>query len=521
MLGRINGKKKKLNNFLPGVHGKCRFSLQNLGKFGTNTMQEHSARIHANDTSRNDYQSLDDGDEDWSSKCSRCFQIFKSLRIEPVMFLFMFSFILNSTCLTNMIMEKGCLYYLNYSKEICSNLSYYKDQRDSVEILANNYNLYLDMLAPIGATVVIFLAPWSDKYGRKPPLILALFGFFVNDVGIILCTIYFYSALEYIILSSLATQLTGGFIAVMTVIYSHSSEVSSAASRSQKYTYLQIAFGIAVTLGALAGGQLYRYYGYTVVYSTMASGHLMAILWVIIFVPETAGLDSNVSFWHKMRDLCSSQNFTSGFKSTLKHRDNNGRTRLWFLLLSSCTVAITYEVFTNINYVYAHHMYGWDPAIYSEMWTIFSFSEMIVVLGCTSLFIQVFKLTDPVLGIIGSVSIIGKNIFIALAYELWLYYLSNIFGFLNGLANLAVRSLISKLVDKEELGRVFSFLATCEAIVPLMASGIIAKVFNATIRTFPGACFLVATVFLMLPLGTFVWQLKYRVPREDSALKEA
>ncbi|XP_035209187.1 proton-coupled folate transporter-like isoform X4 [Stegodyphus dumicola] len=423
------------------INFAARFSLQNLGKFGTNTMQEHSARIHANDTSRNDYQSLDDGDEDWSSKCSRCFQIFKSLRIEPVMFLFMFSFILNSTCLTNMIMEKGCLYYLNYSKEICSNLSYYKDQRDSVEILANNYNLYLDMLAPIGATVVIFLAPWSDKYGRKPPLILALFGFFVNDVGIILCTIYFYSALEYIILSSLATQLTGGFIAVMTVIYSHSSEVSSAASRSQKYTYLQIAFGIAVTLGALAGGQLYRYYGYTVVYSTMASGHLMAILWVIIFVPETAGLDSNVSFWHKMRDLCSSQNFTSGFKSTLKHRDNNGRTRLWFLLLSSCTVAITYE--------------------------------------------------------------------------------GNIFGFLNGLANLAVRSLISKLVDKEELGRVFSFLATCEAIVPLMASGIIAKVFNATIRTFPGACFLVATVFLMLPLGTFVWQLKYRVPREDSALKEA
>ncbi|KFM74722.1 Proton-coupled folate transporter, partial [Stegodyphus mimosarum] len=404
-------------------------------------MQEQSARIQENDITRNDYQSLEDGIEGDSNKCSRCVAIFKSLRIEPVMFLFMFSFILNSTCLTNMIMDKGCLFYLNYSKEICSNLSYYKDERDSVEILANNYNLYLDLLAPVGATVVIFLAPWSDKHGRKPPLILALFGFFLSDVGIILCTIYFDSALEYIILSSLATQLTGGFIAVMTVIYSHSSEVSSAASRSQKYTCLQIAFGIAVTLGALAGGQLYRYYGYTVVYLTMASGHLMAILWVMVFVPETAGLDSNVSFWYKMRDLCSSQNFTSGFKSTLKHRENNGRTRLWFLLSSSCTIAITYE--------------------------------------------------------------------------------GNIFGFLNGLGNLAVRSLISKLVDKDELGRVFSFLATCEAIVPLMASAIIARVFNATVRTFPGACFLVATMFLMLPLGTFVWQLKYRVPREDSALKEA
>ncbi|GIX79239.1 uncharacterized protein CEXT_714041 [Caerostris extrusa] len=90
------------------------------------------------------------------SRWSMCWHFTKSLRIEPVMFLFMFSYILNTTCLTNMIMDKGCLFYYNYSIKICDNLSANRNESDSVEVLANNYNLYMNLLAPIGALVVIF-----------------------------------------------------------------------------------------------------------------------------------------------------------------------------------------------------------------------------------------------------------------------------------------------------------------------------------------------------------------------------
>lgn len=434
--------------------------------------------------------------------------IIKSLRIEPVMFLFMFSFILNTTCLTNMMMDKGCQFYFNYSKNVCDHIFDHHDERDNVEILANNYNLYLNLMAPIGAVVVIFIAPWSDKYSRKIPLTIALFGFFLNDIGIILCTIYFDSGLGFIILSNLPTQLSGGFICVMTIIYSHISEVSSSDLRSLKYTFLQIAFGLAVTLGALAGGQIYHFYGYLTLYTIVASGHLLAILWVVCFVPETQGLDENISCKTKFRELFSSKNFIDGFKTCLRPREDNGRARLWLLLLSSCTIAITYEVYTDIAYVYAHHMYGWDPTTYSEMWTIFSFTEMVVVLVLTPVLIRVLKFNDALIGIIGSVSIILKNIFLAIAYQLWLYYMSNFFGSLNGLGNLAVRSLMSKLVPEDELGKVFSFLATCEAIVPLLGSSVILKIFNATIKIFPGTCYFAATLFLLLPLGTFIWLFK-------------
>lgn len=266
-----------------------------------------------------------------------------SLRIEPVMFIFMFSFILNTTCLTNMMMDKSCLYYFNYSKNVCDHIFDHHDERDNLEILANNYNLYLDCLELIAAAVVIFIAPWSDKYSRKIPLMVALFGFLLSDFGIILCAFYFDSALHFLILSSLPTQLCGGFICVMTMIYSHASEVSSSDFRSMKYTLLQISFGLSVTFGAFTGGLIYHFYGYLTVYAIAALGHLLAIFWVLVFVPETQGLNKKVSYRTKFEDFYTSKNFIEGFKTCLRPRKDKGRIRLWFLILSSCCISIIYK----------------------------------------------------------------------------------------------------------------------------------------------------------------------------------
>lgn len=271
------------------------------------------------------------------------FYFLGSLRIELLMFLFMFSFILNTTCLTNMMMDKSCLYYFSYSKNVCDHIFEHHDERDNLEMLANNYNLYLDCLELIAAAIVIFIAPWSDKYSRKIPLTVALFGFLLNDFGIILCAFYFDSALYFIILSSLPTQLCGGFICVMTMIYSHASEVSSSDFRSMKYTLLQISFGLSVTFGAFTGGQIYHSYGYLTVYVVAALVHLLAIFWVVVFVPETQGLESKVSCQIKFRDFYTSKNFIEGFKTCLRPRKDEGRIRLWFLILSSCCISIIYK----------------------------------------------------------------------------------------------------------------------------------------------------------------------------------
>lgn len=127
------------------------------------------------------------------------------------------------------------------------------------------------------------------------------------------------------------------------MIYSHSSEISSEDFRSMKYTYLQISFGMAVTLGALTGGQIYYFYGYLPVYAVGAFGHLLAIFCVIAFVTETRKLAEKASWWAKFEDFYSPKNFIEGFKTCIRRRKNGERIQLWFLLLSSCCISIMYK----------------------------------------------------------------------------------------------------------------------------------------------------------------------------------
>lgn len=277
------------------------------------------------------------------NKCMKLYGILTTLTIEPVLFTFMLAYFMNICNLTNMMMDKGCLFHMNYSTDICSNLSFHESEKKKVEILANNYSLYANLTSFIAAFIMIFIAPWSDKYGRRLPLLMSVTGAILTDVGLLMCTIYFESRLEYLILSRLPTELTGGFICTLAIVFSHASETSSEKNRTLKYTSLEIALGLGMSFGMLTGGFLYRYYGYIYVYSTVTVLHVICFLWTLLIVEETRGLDSNVKWNQKLKDFFSCESFKSGIITTFRAREGNNRTVILLLLLSMCMIVLNYE----------------------------------------------------------------------------------------------------------------------------------------------------------------------------------
>lgn len=61
---------------------------------------------------------------------------------------------------------------------------------------------------------------------------------------------------------------------------------------------------------------------------------------------------------------------------------------------------------------------------------------------------------------------------------------------LNGTSFIAMRSIASKLVSSDELGKVNSLFGVAEALVPLIYAPLYAAVYSATMNTLPGAFFL-------------------------------
>ncbi|GBL95803.1 hypothetical protein AVEN_725-1 [Araneus ventricosus] len=74
------------------------------------------------------------------------------------------------------------------------------------------------------------------------------------------------------------------------------------------------------------------------------------------------------------------------------------------------------------------------------------------------------------------------------------------------------------------LGKLFSFLATCEAVVPMVGTVVITKVFNATMDIYPNVSYLMTVGLLLIPLGTFLWAFIYlrkshRVQEEATSIQ--
>lgn len=425
--------------------------------------------------------------------------------VEIIMFLYMFSYVMRSITSTTMIMEKVCRIHLGYSLTVCSDLAHNPAIKSEVEKLSNTYHLghSLIQMTP-SAILALFIGSWSDKYGRKPPVICALVGIILDGFGTIMCAYNISSRVEYYYIPALFTGFSGGFISVLMVLYSYASDVTSHDKRTMKYAFMEVAFGISMPLGILAGGWLYKFTGYVPVFLTSTCGHILGLFWVIFYLEETKGLDNKGNWKKKFIDFWTLDSVVSSFKATTKKRPNQGRKQIWLLILAMSIAIFSFASLSGIMFFYVYHRYNWENTTYSTWSAVYS----IIGLGLMLVIVPFSKkrnIDDPILGIVGSVSLLLKNIVTGLASKVWIFHIAYILGLLNTLGTLAGRTRISKVTSKEDLGKVFAFMTTSELFLPIVATAIVSQSFNATLDFFPGLIFVIMGTLIVIPLGVFIW----------------
>lgn len=89
---------------------------------------------------------------------------------------------------------------------------------------------------------------------------------------------------------------------------------------------------------------------------------------------------------------------------------------------------------------------------------------------------------------------------------------------LNGTSFIAMRSIATKLVESDELGKVNSLFGVAEALMPLVYAPMYASLYQATIETLPGAFFLVGGALTTPAVIIFLWM--YKMNKKDLKSKE-
>lgn len=101
------------------------------------------------------------------------------------------------------------------------------------------------------------------------------------------------------------------------------------------------------------------------------------------------------------------------------------------------------------------------------------------------------QLDDALIGVFSTTSKILSSIVYGFAVSQWQMYCGSIVDVINGTSLIAMRSIASKLVTADELGKVNSLFGVAEALVPLVYAPLYARIYTETLSILPGTFFLV------------------------------
>ncbi|XP_015123575.1 proton-coupled folate transporter [Diachasma alloeum] len=317
------------------------------------------------------------------------------------------------------------------------------------------------------AFLSLFLGPWSDKYGRKPILIAAFTAPFLTFIILAILTIWNLNPWAYLI-ASIPRALLGGLCLMMLSTFCYISDITNSENRAWRLACFENFLVGGLVVGTLVGPLVFEKYGYTTLFITAASISGVALLDIVLLIPESVKSPFTHEKWTSLFDFTLVEEL---FRTATKKRPGLDRMTLWtcLLILSLHVVSISGE--QNMGYLFASARLGWNVVQYSGLMAI----GTVLVIAGNSLGIKIFRwigFSELTLGVIGTLSSFAGSMAVAFTFEPWHMYSGSAFAVFSGLLSPAMRSILSKSVPPADVGKVFSLATSIGSTLPLATNSL-------------------------------------------------
>ncbi|MCU5329961.1 MFS transporter [Bacillus wiedmannii] len=300
--------------------------------------------------------------------------------------------------------------------------------------------LVVTLLTSVYAVCVFFAAPalgaLSDKYGRRPLLLICLFGsaigYLVFGVG---------GALWVLFAGRIIEGITGGSI---STIFAYFADIIPPEQRTKYFGWVSAVVGAGTIIGPTLGGLLAKF-GHSVPLYFGAFITLLNVLYGMKYMPES--LDKN----NRLKEITFVRLNPFAQLANILSMKN-----LKWLLVSAFLLWIPNGSLQAIFTQFTMDTFSWKPALIGLMFSIMGFQDII-----SQAFIMpklLIKLTDKQIAILGMVSEIIGYSFIAASALFSLFPLLIVgmllFGFGDSIFGPSFTGMLSKSVDSSEQGRI-------------------------------------------------------------------
>jgi len=346
------------------------------------------------------------------------------------------------------------------------------------------------------------LGALSDRYGRRPVLLLSLLGF-----GIDYLFLGFAGTITLLFVGRIIAGITG---ASFTVAGAYIADISPPEKRAQNYGIMGVAFGLGFIAGPALGG-FFSQFGERVPFFVSAGLSLLNFLYGFFILPESLKPENRRRFeWKRANPFGALAHF-------LKYPFIIGLTLVFFLVnLSGQTLPATWSYYTM-------HRYDWTEAGVGYSLAYVGILVAIVQGGLSRVIIPkigeeravYFGLALNAIGMLG----------IGLAGAPWLLFLFTIPLALGGLAGPSMQALLSKQIPSTEQGELQGFMTSVMSITaiigPLLMPWLF-KHFAAADATpyLPGAPYFCSTLLTLIGLALALRAFRKRRSAQSTANAE-
>lgn len=300
--------------------------------------------------------------------------------------------------------------------------------------------IVVTLLTSVYAVCVFFAAPGlgalSDKYGRRPLLLVCLLG---SAIGYLIFGVG--GALWVLFVGRIIEGITGGSI---STIFAYFADIIPREQRTKYFGWVSAVVGVGTIIGPTLGGLLAKF-GYSVPMYFGAIVTLVNVIYGFLYMPESLNKNNRlkeITFvrlnpFTQIADILSMKN--------LKR-----------LLVSAFLLWIPNGSLQAIFSQFTMDTFNWKPALIGLMFSIMGFQDIISQGFIMPKFL--IKLSDKQIAILGMISEILGYSLIALSslFSFYPFLIVGmfIFGFGDSIFGPSFNGMLSKSVDSSEQGRI-------------------------------------------------------------------
>ena len=324
----------------------------------------------------------------------------------------------------------------------------------------------------------------SDKYGRRPVLLLSLLGF-----GIDYLFLAFAPSIFWLFVGRIIAGIAG---ASMTTAMAYIADVSAPEKRAQNFGIVGAAFGLGFIIGPVLGGVLGQF-GTRIPFFAAAGLALLNFLYGYFILPESLTKENRRPFNFKTANAWAS---LARLKRYPKVLSLAGALVLVYLASYALQSVWTY---------YNMYKFGWTEALVGYSLGFVGITIAVVQGGLIRIIIP--KLGQERSLYIGLALYSFGYVLFAFASESWMMFAFMIPYSLGGIAGPALQGIMSNQVPPNEQGELQGTLTGLMSLTAIFGPLLMTHLFSAftgkqAYIEFPGAPFLVGAVLL---LASSIW----------------